>query len=332
MAFGKLLPIFPPDSKPPSRESLAMYGIFSKFPKTNIPKPVLERRAAFDRTGVLQTKSATTKIEKPFIVPFLPSSPASLSTPGVVVYPIRPAVSLHGKVIVYLHAGTYISGSIRSHGKFVSHIAEQAHRLLYFVEYSYVHPSFPSPSLFHCCRYFCAHFLPNDNAFSFHPFSLQTAIQSSCLCRIPNANHILHVFNRVSSQSSKLGVKIRVTKNKSLFNRIKSLFDVANLWIEIQFLYFHSSLLIRISLYEPTFLLLSSFYESNLTFTPNPSASLQICCQHLIAMKYISPSISVTSPSDSAQRLQSLKESVTSFPSMTGSWRWRNIAKKIYLW
>lgn len=148
MAFGKLLPIFPPDSKPPSRESLAMYGIFSKFPKTNIPKPVLERRAAFDRTGVLQTKSATTKIEKPFTVPFLPSSPASLATPGVVVYPIRPAVSLHGKVIVYLHAGTYISGSIRSHGKFVSHIAEQAHRLLYFVEYSYALPSSRQPSLF----------------------------------------------------------------------------------------------------------------------------------------------------------------------------------------
>lgn len=115
-----------------------MSGIFAKFPKTNIPKPVLERRAAFDRTGVLQTKSATTKIEKPFIVPFLPSGTSSPSTPGVVVYPIRPAIALPGKVILYLHAGTYISGSIRSHGKFVSHIAEQSHRLIYFVEYSYV--------------------------------------------------------------------------------------------------------------------------------------------------------------------------------------------------
>jgi acetyl esterase/lipase len=145
MLLGPKAPIFPPSSKPPSSESIAFTSIFAQFPKLKVVKPALERRAAFERIGALQSPNPAATIKKPFSVPLLPCD-KNTSRTHVTVYPVHPAVSVHGKVNLYLHAGTYISGSIRSHGGFVTQIAELSHRLTYFVEYA-LGPEAPVP---HC--------------------------------------------------------------------------------------------------------------------------------------------------------------------------------------
>lgn len=137
-AFGPLQPIFPADSKPPSKESLAFASIFARFPKLKVNKPALERRAAFERLGALQSVNSNAHFGACFPVPLLASPERQPTRTHVNVYPVRPAVLLLDKVIIYLHAGTYISGSINSHRGFVSQLSAHSHRLVYFVDYWYV--------------------------------------------------------------------------------------------------------------------------------------------------------------------------------------------------
>jgi len=137
MWLGPLQPIYPPDSNPPSKDSLAFASIFARFPKAKVAKPALERRAAFERLGALQSVHPSAQFLAPIHVPLLTSPELKGQRTHVTVHPIRPSITVHGKVIIYLHAGAYISGSINSHRGFVSQLAEQTHRLTYFVDYWY---------------------------------------------------------------------------------------------------------------------------------------------------------------------------------------------------
>jgi acetyl esterase/lipase len=104
------------------------------MPKPTTPRPVADRKAAFDKLGILQSRHPSVKFLKVVHVPHRGLSGRAT----VPVHPLKPTVSVHGKVNLYLHAGTYISGSITSHGGFASQICELTHRLTYFVDYGYV--------------------------------------------------------------------------------------------------------------------------------------------------------------------------------------------------
>lgn len=134
--IGPKANVFPPSSKPPSPENVAFTSIFAQFPKEKVDKSASERRIAFSRLGALQSINPEVKFKPTLQVPLLPSTNNTTRT-TVSVHPILPAVSVHGKINIYLHGGTYISGSLHSHAGFVSQITELSHRLTYFVEYAY---------------------------------------------------------------------------------------------------------------------------------------------------------------------------------------------------
>ena len=93
---------------------------------------IKERRIRFDQLGNIYVKAASVKTEQVFIN-------------SVNCYWLTPDNPAANKIIVYLHGGSFLAGSIRSHESMVSHFAEKLQTKVLFVDYALA-PEKPFPA------------------------------------------------------------------------------------------------------------------------------------------------------------------------------------------
>jgi epsilon-lactone hydrolase len=90
-----------------------------------------EERKGFESLGLSYPINTEVKIEKSILA-------------GVETYLFTPKEVVSGEIVIFLHGGGFVYGSIRSHRAMVSHIAAAIRRKILFVEYSLA-PEKPFP-------------------------------------------------------------------------------------------------------------------------------------------------------------------------------------------
>jgi len=93
---------------------------------------IKERRIGFEQLGNIYAKAASVKTEQVFIN-------------GVNCYWLTPENPAANKIIIYLHGGAFVAGSILSHESMVSHFAEKLQAKVLFVDYALA-PEKPFPA------------------------------------------------------------------------------------------------------------------------------------------------------------------------------------------
>jgi len=93
---------------------------------------IKEERKSFESLGLSYPVSSRVKVDKTKLA-------------GVDTYWFTPEQVSGNEVIVYLHGGGFIYGSVKSHKAMVSHIAEAIYRKILFVEYALA-PEKPFPA------------------------------------------------------------------------------------------------------------------------------------------------------------------------------------------
>jgi monoterpene epsilon-lactone hydrolase len=98
-------------------------------------KDMIEERKGFEMLGLNYAPNSDVHVERVMLG-------------GVENYWFTPARITSNEVVVYLHGGAFILGSIKSHGAMVSHFANAMGRKILFVEYSLA-PEKPFPAAIH---------------------------------------------------------------------------------------------------------------------------------------------------------------------------------------